>query len=89
MNELFLLNVPPHWCYHRMTDSLNGTQIEAWKECYLPKNDIGSYDSCHITVPKISMDSDSFWNLRTFDSFCPIKTWQNTGAAGGNNQSLI
>ena len=28
LNELFLLHVPSHWCYHPSQDNLNSTQIE-------------------------------------------------------------
>ena len=67
-SELLLLNVNDHWCYHPMTEGLNATELDLWKECYLPP----ANKSCEIYLPNhVTPDNeDLFWNQTTFNS-CP------------------
>jgi hypothetical protein len=67
LNELFLLHVPSHWCYHPSQDNLNSTQIEEWRNCFLPKEisaeGILAPSNCKIVVPKqFSGNEETFWN---------------------------
>ena len=92
LNELFLLHVPNHWCYHPSQDQLNASQIEDWKNCFLPKeispDGILAPSNCKILIPNEFADYEHlFWNssslwLERSDPYCPA-------ASADNNESAI
>jgi OCT family organic cation transporter-like MFS transporter 4/5 len=91
MSEVFYLNVPDHWCYHPMTHNLNNTELAAWKECFLIKNNDGSYDGCNIPLPNVT-NIDSVWNMTlSVDAItsetCAERKWD--AVEGYDNQDTI
>ena len=59
LNEILILHTPDHWCDHPMTNGLNSSTLKSWKECYIPKQEDGSFDGCMIRVP---IDDPDFWD---------------------------
>lgn len=92
LNELFLLHVPDHWCYHPSQENLSLSEVAEWRECFLPKEispeGLLAPSSCKILIPEeISQSEDIFWNSskpwegRTQDG-CPSQ-------AGGNGTIAV
>ena len=69
MNEIFLLNVPTHWCDHPMQKGMNATELLAWKQCFLPDENhpdgtLG-FKKCKIYEP--IEEAERFWRRREWD----------------------
>ena len=92
MADVFFLQVPPHWCYHPMTNGLNETQLKAWKKCFLVENEDGSYNGCQLPLPNVTA-LELVWDNFTLpiddimDDKCPSLKWQNL--IGYKNQTII
>ena len=89
--EVFFLNVPNHWCHHSMTNHLNETALNSWKQCFLIEKEDGSYDGCKIPVPNIT-NLDSFWNMSLsvetiMEDTCPARKWDTL--EGYDSQPII
>lgn len=80
LNEIFLLKVPDHWCYHPSQAKLNSTQLEQWKQCNLPeimlsKGAMGP-SPCRILISsEYKGHEDDFWNAT--DLGCPSEEKAN------------
>ena len=55
--DVFILQLPDHWCHHPSTVSLNNSELLRWKECYLPKKEDGSFEGCKI----LTTNQPDFW----------------------------
>ena len=67
LNELFLLHVPDHWCYHPSQENLSQAEVAEWRNCFLPKElspeGILAPSNCKILMPQeFSESGDLFWN---------------------------
>ncbi|TRY71792.1 hypothetical protein TCAL_01051 [Tigriopus californicus] len=75
MNEIFLLQVPPHWCSHPSQAHLTGSDLDEWKKCFLPEqiqpDGAMGFDSCAILIPK-GMSNETFWTMDQWNKqLCP------------------